>query len=496
MPESKQRTSLLSLSRRRFVEISVTALASSMWPRSLRAEIGSTHTATDADVIIIGAGLAGLTAARELIRQGEDSVIVLEARDRVGGRTLNLPIGGGHVVEGGGEWIGPGQDRIALLADRLNVRTFPAFYEGDTTFDVLNEVSVGMIPDATAGQSIDFLKLAWKIDRAAKRLPSGKPWNAEGASHLDRRTLGDWLSEHRATSYSWAIFRVITRAIMAGYPERISLLWFLHYVRSAGGLMPLIMNDGGAQDLRFEGGSQLLSIRMAEELGNRLRLGQPVERIEHSESGVRVHTRETAYSARRVIVAMMPSDILRIRFEPELPPQKQALTKGFARLTRLPIVKLSVIYPTPFWRAMGRNGSMQSDRAPLQLVFDNSPEDGSIGVLSGFLSVAEAPEFAHRETRETKVLEEFARYFGKQAFEAVGYVEKDWATDPFSTGCITPLTPGILSESGPALREPTGRIHWAGTETAEAWCGFMDGAVRSGERAAAEILATIKARQG
>jgi monoamine oxidase len=206
MPVSDPRTSRVSVSRRRFVGLSATALASSMWPRSLRAEIGSTRTPTDADVIIIGAGLAGLSAARELTRQGEDSVIVLEARDRVGGRTLNLPIGGGHIVEGGGEWIGPGQDRIALLADQLKVRTFPAFYEGDTTFDVLNEVSVGMIPDATAGQSVDFLKLAWKIDRAAKRLPSGKPWNAEDAVHLDRRTLGDWLSEHRATSYSWAIF--------------------------------------------------------------------------------------------------------------------------------------------------------------------------------------------------------------------------------------------------------------------------------------------------
>ena len=496
MRENKQHLSVRSLSRRRFVGLSATALATGVWPRFLRAEGQSSDSPADADVVVIGAGLAGLTTARELIRRGENSVIVLEARDRVGGRTLNLPIGGGHIVEGGGEWIGPGQDRIALLADELGVRTFPAFYEGNTTFDILNNVSTGMIPEATAGESVDFLKLAWKIDRAAKQLPAGNPWNAAGAAHLDRRTLGDWLSEHRATTYSWAVFRIITRAIMAGYPERISLLWFLHYLRSAGGLMPLILNDGGAQDLRFEGGSQLLSIRMAEGLGDRLRLGQPVQRIEHGGHGVRVHTRETIFSARRAVVAMMPSDILRIRFDPELPPQKQALTKGFARLPRLPIVKLSVIYPTPFWRSMGLNGSMQSDRAPLQLVFDNSPEDGSMGVLSGFLSVTEAPEFAHRERREARVLEELARYFGKQAFDAVGYVEKDWAIDPFSTGCITPLTPGILSESGPALREPTGPIHWAGTETAEAWCGFMDGAVRSGERAAAEILVSFRENSG
>ncbi|HEB91795.1 MAG TPA: FAD-dependent oxidoreductase, partial [Deltaproteobacteria bacterium] len=416
------------------------------------------------------------------------SVRVLEARDRVGGRTVNLSIGNGHVVEGGGEWMGPGQDRIANLAKDLGVRTFPAYYEGDTTYDILGEVSTGLLPDVGIGSAVDFLELAWKIDREAMKLPAGRPWRAEQAGSLDRRTLGDWLSAQSATMFSWAIFRVITRAIMAGYPERISLLWFLHYLRGAGGLLPLIMNDGGAQDLRFEGGSQRLSIRMAEALGDRLHLGQPVHRIEQLDSRVWVRTRDRLFSARRVVVAMMPSDLLRIRFEPALPREKHALAVGWARLPRLPIVKLSVLYETPFWRSMGRNGAMQSDRAPLQLVFDNSPEDGSMGVLSCFLSVAEAPEFADRKIRERKVLEELARYFGRRAFDAVGYVEKDWATDPFSTGCITPLTPGILSESGPALREATGRIHWAGTETAEAWCGFMDGAVRSGERVAAEIL--------
>lgn len=484
MSEREPRVFLESISRRRFIGLSATALTTGLVPR-----LG--HTATEvpaeADVVVIGAGLAGLTAARALIARGISSVVVLEARDRVGGRTVNLPIGNGHVVEGGGEWIGPGQDRIAQLAEELGIRTFPAYYEGDTTYDILGKISTGLIPEISIGPSYDFLELAWKIDREAKKLPAGRPWSAAGAESLDRRTLGDWLSEQGATTFSWAIFRVITRAIMAGYPEHISLLWFLYYLRGAGGLLPLIMNDGGAQDLRFEGGSQLLSIRMAEALGGRLRLGQPVQRIEQVGEGLRVHTRGTIFNARHVVVAMMPSDLLRIRFEPELPADKHALSVGWARLPRLPIVKISVIYATPFWRSAGRSGAMQSDRAPLQLVFDNSPEDGSLGVLSCFLSVAEAPAFAHREVREVKVKEELSRYFGTRALEAVGYVEKDWATDPYSTGCITPLTPGILSKSGPALRKPTGRIHWAGTETAEAWCGFMDGAVRSGERVAAEI---------
>jgi monoamine oxidase len=134
---------------------------------------------------------------------------------------------------------------------------------------------------------------------------------------------------------------------------------------------------------------------------------------------------------------------------------------------------------------------MQSDISPLQLVFDNSPEDGSLGVLSCFMSPAEAPHLADRKAREAGVIQELVRYFGPQAAKYTGYVEKDWALDPWSTGCITPLTPGLLSVGGPALREPVGPIHWAGTETSEIWCGFMDGAVRSGERAAKEVLAAL-----
>jgi monoamine oxidase len=413
-------------------------------------------------VIIIGGGLSGLMAGRELQRSGVDSFLVLEARERVGGRTLNMPIGGGHIVEVGGEWIGPGQNSIAALIDELGIGAFDAYYEGDTTYDIEGAISRGLLPDISLAEGADFAKIAWKLDRLCKQMPIGEPWRMKDAAALDRTTLGDWLRKHASTSFTPSVFRLITRAVMSGYPERISLLWVLHYLRAAGGILPVILNDGGAQDQRIDGGSQVISERLAADLGDRVLLGQPVLRIEdHAPDRMRVVTPVESFTADRVIVAMAPSDTARIEFAPALPKPRQALVSGWARLPRLPLVKAAMLYETPFWRAEGLNGSMQSDLSPIQLVFDNSPE--------------------------------LARYFGPKALRATGYVEKDWAADPWSTGCITPLTPGVLTAAGEYLRKPTGRIFWAGTESAKRWCGYMDGAISAGARAANEVHASLKA---
>ena len=208
-------------------------------------------------------------------------------------------------------------------------------------------------------------------------------------------------------------------------------------------------------------------------------------------SPMRVITQLETFTADRVIVAMAPADTMRIEFSPGLPKPRLDLASGWARLPRLPLVKAAMLYAKPFWRADGLNGAMQSDRSPIQLVFDNSPEDASIGVLSCFLSVVECPHLADRKAREEGLKEELARYFGPKALDATGYVEKDWSTDPWSTGCITPLTPGLLTAAGEHLRKPSGRVHWAGTESAKRWCGYMDGAISAGARTANEVVLAL-----
>jgi monoamine oxidase len=486
------------LSRRRFVRLTggAAAAASLGVPGLVRASGPDEARPVDRhlNVIIVGAGLSGLMAGRELRRRGVDSFLVLEASDRVGGRTLNMPIGGGHIVEVGGEWIGPGQDRIAALIADLGIGAYDAYYDGDTTYDIEGTISRGFLPDMSLAEAADFTKVAWQLDRLCKKMPIGEPWRMKGAAELDRMTLGDWLRARASTSFTPSVFRLITRAVWAGYPERISLLWVLHYLRAAGGLLPVILNDGGAQDQRIVGGSQVISERMAADLGDRVLLGRPALRIEdHAPSRMRVVTPVETFSADRVIVAMAPADTMRIDFTPALPKQRLDLATSWARLPRLPLVKAAVLYRSPFWRADRLNGAMQSDRSPIQLVFDNSPEDSSIGVLSCFLSVVECPQLADRRTREEGLKVELARYFGPKALDATGYVEKDWSTDPWSTGCITPLTPGVLTAAGEHLRKPSGRIFWAGTESAKRWCGYMDGAISAGARAAGEVHDSLRA---
>lgn len=475
--------------RRNFLNMGLGTLAAGLLPTGFARAASDVQSV---DVVVIGGGLAGLSTARNLVKQGVDSVVVLEARERVGGRTLNLPLPGGHVVEGGGEWIGPGQDRIAALAKEVGVDTFDAFYDGDGIYEIQGLVSKGLLPELSLSQGYDFTRLAWRLQSMADKLPLGSPWQAPNAAYLDNMTLAQWLTAEGASRWTIEAFRIVTRAVMSGYPERISLLWFLHYIQSGGGLLGIALNDNGLQDLRFVGGSQRVSINAASALGDRIKMGEPVESInDHKTGPIEVRTNKGMYLTKRVVVAMAPADCLRINFKQGLTAQRNELVQRWAGLTRLPLIKHSVIYQKPFWREVGFNGNVVTDRAPLQLVFDNSPPDASMGVLTSFLSAAEVPAMASQQDRARLVPQELSRYFGDKALSTQGYVEKDWSTDPWSIGCITPLTKGLLTSAGPALRDPVGRIHWAGTESAKIGCGYMDGAVRSGERAADEVYKAL-----
>ncbi|MGH3342815.1 MAG: flavin monoamine oxidase family protein [Carbonactinosporaceae bacterium] len=452
------------------------------------------------DAVVVGAGLAGLVAAERLQGSGYH-VVVLEARDRVGGRTRNEPVGDGHVVETGGQWVGPGQDRVLALLQRLGLATFPTHDEGEHVLELAGHRSrySGDAPVRNPVVRYDMARTLRRLDRLAKDVPLDRPWAAPGAESLDGQTFEGWLERTARTRKARTYFQVATQAVFATEASRISLLHALFYIHSGGGFESLTATGGGAQQDRVVGGSQLIAERLAANLAIPVRLSEPVRWIARdTDTGggpgagtdggrVVVGTDDEQYRARRCIVTVPPALASRITYRPELPADRDQLTQ---QMPHGAVVKCHAVYDEPFWRADGLSGQAVSDAGPVQVVFDNSPPGGSPGVLVAFLEGERAVTLARAQPVERRqaVLSCLTRFFGPRAAEPVTYLERDWTAEPWTRGCYgAHLPPGAWTLYGPALRAPVGPLHWAGSETAERWCGYMDGAVESGERAEDEV---------
>ncbi|TDC97607.1 flavin monoamine oxidase family protein [Actinomadura sp. 7K507] len=443
----------------------------------------------DVDVAVVGAGLAGLTAARELRAAGR-SVVVFEARDRVGGRTWTRPLGdGGFPDHGafldlGGQWIGPGQERIAALAADLGIATFPTYAEGETRYSIAGRDRTEM-PEADAALQ--------ELDRLAASLPAEEPWTAPDAAGWDAQTLQSWLSSRVTDPASRALLRLLTTGIFTVEPDELSLLHVLAYIRSAGSLTALVQD---AQEQRFAGGAQTVSERIAAELGpETVRLGRPVLAIDQSLHGAAVRTGHNGIgggvTARCVIVAVPIAITDRIAFSPPLPVPRAQLHQ---RVAPGATIKAHAVYDRPFWREHGSNGRSLTDDGPVSVTFDNSPPSGTPGILVGFVEGNEARRLGEfdEDARRQAVLDCFTASFGPQAAEPREYTEVNWSAEEWTRGCYgSNLPPGAWTQYGAALREPCGRVHWAGAETSAVWMNYMEGAVRSGERAAAQVLASL-----
>ena len=490
-----------AISRRRLLGTGAAASAGALVGRVPRAAGAKrpNRKLRRADVAIVGAGFAGLTAAREIERRGR-SAIVLEARDYVGGRALNEKIGHGEITERGATFVGPTQDHILRLAEKMGVEIFPTYNTGENVYisggNRLQYTDTSPTGTAPPDPVIlpDLAQAVTRLNEMSKTVPVDAPWQAQSAAEWDAQTLESWINSNSATPQFRALVPVATRPIFGAEPRELSLLFVLFYIAASGnedniGTFERNFNTrDGAQMFRFIGGSQLICERMERKLDRPVVLRSPVRRIVSDKRGVTVRSDRVEVRAKRVIVAVPPVLTGKIDYEPGLPEEREALIDNLPQGT---LTKVAAVYDRPFWRDAGLTGQVLYDKGPVNATFDDSPEDGSKGVVFGFVGGDMARAFAKlsKADRRAAVLANYAEFFGEQARTPRKFVESAWRKEKWSRGCpVAIAAPGVLLAHGPALRKPVGRVHWAGTETSTYWNGYMDGAVRSGERAAVEVL--------
>ncbi|QQE66047.1 hypothetical protein GFS31_27420 [Leptolyngbya sp. BL0902] len=449
------------------------------------------------DCLVIGGGLSGLVAARQLQRAGH-STLVLEAQDQLGGRMVGKALPSGQWIDFGGQWVGPTQDRFLALLDEYGIRRFafpPAGkkvlvfdgkrYEFDGFFEGFPE---GDPPPVSPEEWQDAMTAWEQFEALAKTLAPGHPRRNDHTQALDRQTFAQWIDAHTTTAFGHWYFAYMARTV--GFlgpaePSQVSLLHVLwgHVCASQAEYPEAELIHGGAGQI---------PAKLAAELGQNVRLGEPVLYLRQSEDSLEAETSHGRLVGRYAIVAMPPHLAGRIHYDPPLPPRRAQLTQ------RMPMgccAKVLVSYDRPFWRDRGLAGLAIGNCPWIELCADSSDPETGVGVIAAFIvgdrygAWRSMPE----EGRRAAVLADLAHYFGSEAFAPVSYDEADWPSHPWIGGGYAAfMPPGVWTSYGEALTAPVGRIHWAGTEMAERWPGFFDGAVRTGEAAAAAIQALLR----
>jgi monoamine oxidase len=440
------------------------------------------------DVVIVGAGFAGLSAADRLVSAGA-SVVVLEGRDRVGGRSYTGEVAGVK-VDLGATWVSPRHTAIRDLAARVGCTTTSQFAIGRNVqwLGGKRREYKGTIPPVSPVGVVDMARVQMALEKLVGTIDVEAAWESPDAAKLDAISFGEWLDRKRALPSTRALMTLVSKVQWGASPGDVSLLHALRYIRAVGGINHMLDVENGQQQDRIAETTQEIARRLAEQLGDRVVLNSPVRRIVQDGQGVTVQTGTATIQAKHVIVTAAPAHRSDIEFEPALSETAEGLTKTW-RMGALS--KALVAYETPFWRADGLSGESVTDTGTVFITFDVSPQDGP-GILMAFCDPRVFDGFS-AELRRERVLEQLATLYGSQAESPIDYTDHCWGTDTFAPGGPNPAAPpyATMTYAG-ALTEPHGRIEWAGTETAGEWAGCMNGAVLTGQRAAERIIARLR----
>lgn len=454
-----------------------------------------TSDLTPTDVVVIGAGFAGLSAALSLADAGR-SVRVIEAAARVGGRTAGGFTADGQWLELGGQWVAEAHTALRALIARFGLATEPTGHPGrlvslaggvrrELNANDRRETLTHVDREAVAAVAATFAAIVESVDMTA-------PWRTPDAALLDEITFAAWIRAQLPSESARTYFVASCDAIFAPDPLEVSLLHAAYYFRGGDHLAGLFGGDRESQEERVVGGASVVCDAIAAHLGDRVIVGAPVRGIRHHSAGVEVILRDgEVIRADHAIVTLPPALASRLDYEPVLPSARDQLTQ---RMHAIATVKMYLVYDHPFWRDAGLSGEAVVDDGPIRVVLDNTPADYPGGLLVAFIEGADklGVGLADSASRRAAFIDLAARLFGDLARTPVEYLERDWAAEEFARGCYGGhLAPGTWVGYGAALTAPVGRIHWAGTETSAEWTGYMEGAIRSGNRAAAEVLESL-----
>ncbi|XP_060067179.1 probable flavin-containing monoamine oxidase A [Ylistrum balloti] len=464
----------------------------------------------EVDVVVVGGGLSGLTAAYHIHRKDPGlRVLVLEAKDRVGGRTFTVEVDNGVGKETwdlGGQWVGRCQPHITKLLNELGLKTYPQYIQGRKFMQLGGDAVTSYtsnIPSLSGLALIDLQRMINRVEKLRKKVDARDPYNCQHkkwAAELDGMSLDSFMRKYMWTKGAMECIDAANRTVLGVEASQVSVLFYVMYVSAAGGIQPLIeSSEGTGQESKIIGGSQQISNLLVDEVGkDNVLLEHPVDAIKQDDNGVHISCKNgTCVTAKRVVIATPPQLTGKITFSPPLPPEKQQIMK---RMVMGDIIKVIITFKEVFWRSAGQSGEVVTDggptrmpgcdRGPLCIVYDNTSYNGTPALLA-FIGGKAAVQWRCQEAldRKSAVLKSLSEFFGPKVWSYVDYIEKDWGLEPYIEGAPTSsVAPGSMEYLVKGLRHPFLKIHFAGTESATVWCGFMNGAVQAGLRAANEVL--------